>query len=77
MTPLGPVLAWKDEISGILMFSDSLGRDGGGEALTECSVVLPLDGVEEREASSGCTVARGALAASKAANSSCAAVVIL
>ena len=59
------------------MFCDILGRDGGGEVLSEWSVVLPFEGVDEREASSGCTLDREALAASKAANSSCAAVVIL
>ena len=40
-------------------------------------MVLPLEGVDEREASSGWTFDRETLAASKAANSSCAAVVML
>ena len=39
--------------------------------------MLPFEGVDEREASSGWTLDRETLAASKAANSSCAAVVIL
>ena len=78
MTPLGPVLAWKAEVSGMSTFDDSLGRGaGGGEALFECRVVLPLEGVEEREASSGCTVVLGAFAASKAANSSRAVFVMI
>ena len=77
MTPLGPVLAWKAEVSGMSTLDDNLGRDGGGEASFEFRVVLPLEGVEEREASSGCTVVLGAFAASKAANSSRAAFVMI